>query len=123
MISAAAQRTAEQLINELFDVIDNRRWDQLSRVFAEDGVYERPGYEPLVGLAAIQHFYRYERVVDQGRHDVEHVVSDLGTAACWGRFTGMDRSGRPLDEAFADAYAVTEGKIKHRVTYFYRPAI
>ncbi|MFI5674073.1 nuclear transport factor 2 family protein [Streptomyces cellulosae] len=116
-------RTAEQLVNTLFDIIDNRRWDDLSDVFAEDGVYERPGYDSLVGLAQIERFYRVDRIISSGCHQVEQVVSDLGSAACWGRFTGEDKAGHALHEGFADTYRVVDGKITRRTTYFYRPAI
>ncbi|MBB4684426.1 nuclear transport factor 2 family protein [Amycolatopsis jiangsuensis] len=118
-----APRTAERLVTDLFTVIDERRWDELTDVFAPGCVYERPGYEPLAGLADIEHFYRHIRVISVGRHLVDRVVSDLGSAACWGRFTGEDRSGRSLDEGFADTYLVQDGKIVRRTTYFFRAAI
>jgi Ketosteroid isomerase-related protein len=121
--TTVAGRTAGQLVNILFDIIDNRRWDELSEVFAEDGVYGRPGYEPLVGLAEIERFYRFERIIGSGRHQIEQVVSDLGSAACWGWFTGEDKEGGTLSEGFADTYRVADGKITRRTTYFYRPAI
>ncbi|GHE54057.1 hypothetical protein GCM10018785_24400 [Streptomyces longispororuber] len=116
-------RSAGNLVTELFTIIDAARWDDLGLVFAEDCVYDRPGYDPLRGLAEIEHFYRVERVVATGHHQVRHVVSDLETAACWGRFTGTSRTGAPLDEQFSDAYTVRDGKIISRRTYFYRPAI
>jgi uncharacterized protein len=121
--TASTTRTATDLVTELFDVIDGRRWDDLDVVFAADSVYDRPGYEPLVGLDAIRRFYRNERIIGSGRHFVVHIVSDLGAAACWGRFVGASRTGQPLDEEFADAYMVQGGKIVHRKTYFHRPAI
>ncbi|MFJ8312813.1 MULTISPECIES: nuclear transport factor 2 family protein [unclassified Streptomyces] len=118
-----APRTAERLVADLFAIIDERRWDDLPDVFALDCVYERPGYDPLTGLADIDHFYRHTRIISSGRHQVDRVVSDLGSAACWGRFTGRERSGQPLEEGFADAYLVRGGKIVHRTTYFFRAAI
>ncbi|CAL9367153.1 hypothetical protein SUDANB105_00785 [Streptomyces sp. enrichment culture] len=116
-------RSAENLVTELFSIIDAARWDDLGRVFAEDCVYDRPGYESLRGLAQIEQFYRVERIVAVGRHDVRHVVSDLAVVACWGRFTGTSRTGEHLDEQFADTYNVRDGKIFSRRTYFFRPAI
>jgi ketosteroid isomerase-like protein len=121
--ATSTTRTAEQLVTELFEIIDGRRWDELGSVFADDCVYSRPGYEPLAGLARIQRFYRHERIVAAGGHRIEHTVSDLGTAACWGTFVGESRSGQPLHEGFADTYQVRDGKIVYRRTYFYRAAI
>lgn len=116
-------RSAESLVTELFSIIDAARWDDLGRVFAEDCEYDRPGYEPLRGLARIERFYRVERVIASGCHHVLHIVSDLEAAACWGRFTGTSRSGEALDEQFADTYTVRDGRIVGRRTYFFRPAI
>lgn len=118
-----APRTPQRLITDLFSVIDERRWDELAEVFAPGCVYERPGYRPLSGLADIDHFYRHTRIISSGRHLVDRVVADHGSAACWGHFTGQDRSGRPLEEGFADAYLVQDGKIVRRTTYFFRAAI
>lgn len=115
--------SAEALVTELFTIIDDARWDDLGRVFAEDCVYERPGYEPLHGQARLERFYRTERIIAAGRHEVLRIVSDLDSAACWGRFTGTSRDGAPLDEGFADTYTVRDGRITARRTYFYRPAI
>jgi ketosteroid isomerase-like protein len=120
---ASTEDSAQLLVAELFDVIDGRRWNELGAIFAEECTYLRPGYEPLVGLPRVDQFYRKERNIASGRHQVEHVVSDLGTVTCWGRFVGTSRTGQPLDEEFVDVYRVREGKIIFRKTYFFRPAI
>ncbi|WP_407990582.1 nuclear transport factor 2 family protein [Kitasatospora sp. CMC57] len=114
---------AESLVRHLFDVVDGRRWEGLAEVFAEHAVYERPGYEPLVGLGRISRFYTHERIIASGSHEVDHVTEGLETAACWGRFRGESVSGDPLDEQFADTYVLVDGKITRRKTFFYRPAI
>jgi ketosteroid isomerase-like protein len=119
----SAIRTAEQLVTELFGIIDGCRWDELGSVFADDCIYNRPGYEPIVGLARIQQFYRQERIVASGEHRIENTVSDLGTVACWGTFVGDSNTGQPLKIDFADIYQVHDGKILYRRTYFYRPGI
>lgn len=121
--AALRHRTADMLVRDLFAAVDGRNWHDLHKVFAEDAIYERPGYEPLIGLDRILHFYEYERIIADGRHLVDHVTGALGAAACWGRFQGTSRTGEPLDERFADTYVVEEGKITVRRTYFWRPAI
>jgi ketosteroid isomerase-like protein len=122
-IAPAATRSADKLITELFDIIDGCRWEELGSVFAEDCVYSRPGYEPIVGLAQVRRFYQQERIVASGGHAVECTVSDVGAAACWGRFHGTSKTGDELDEGFADTYRVRDGKIVFRKTYFYRAAM
>lgn len=114
---------ASQLVSELFDIIDGAHWDDLDRVFTDDCVYERPGYPPLRGLDRLRQFYDQERIIAQGRHMVTRVVGDFDSAACWGSFAGVSRSGERLAEEFVDTYSIVDGRIRHRKTFFYRPAI
>ncbi|MEU9030712.1 nuclear transport factor 2 family protein [Streptomyces sp. NPDC048383] len=115
--------SADHLVFRLFQVIDSRSWAELGEVFTEDALYERPGYAPLEGLERIRHFYEHERIIVAGAHEVTQVTGASAAAACWGLFQGTSSDGEPLNEAFADTYLVREGKIEHRKTFFYRPAI
>ena len=55
----------------------------LSReVFTDDIIYERPGYEPLVGIERVIKFYRAERVIVSGRHYLENMVLNEHAGAC-----------------------------------------
>lgn len=123
MSIAAVARPAHVLIHHLFDVIDGRRWDELGAIFAPHCVYHRPGYPTLEGMPRLERFYREERRIRSGKHHVENIVSELGVAACWGRFRGADQAGEPLDEQFADTYVVDGGRIVARKTFFFRAAI
>ncbi|MGI5380732.1 nuclear transport factor 2 family protein [Streptomyces sp. CA-251387] len=123
VLQTPTTRSADALVQGLFEIIDGGRWERLSDFFADDCVYSRPGYEQLVGLERLEHFYRNERGIASGRHHIKYVVSDLEAAACWGRFIGVGKDGSRLDEEFADTYSVRDGKIVERQTFFYRPAI
>ena len=115
---------ARELVARLFGVIDQARFDELGSVFAAEAVYERPGYPLLQGLARIEQFYRHERVIGSGRHEVDSVTcSDTGDVVAVGTFRGESRSGDALTERFADVYRVQDGKITQRTTFFFRPAI
>jgi|SRR6185437_10017326 len=114
---------AGHLVSKLFDIIDSGHWNGLDRVFTDDCVYERPGYPPLRGLNALRQFYAEERIIAEGKHLVERVVGDSDSAACWGTFTGISRSGDQLAEEFADTFLIVDGRIRYRKTFFYRPAI
>jgi uncharacterized protein len=118
-----ADAIAECLIRKMFDTIDIRRWDDLGQCFTVDVVYERPGYEPLFGLDALDHFYRAVRIIASGEHQIERLIAYPDAAACWGRFVGADRNGRPLNERFSDVYELRNGLVARRVTHFFRPAI
>jgi len=114
---------SDDIVKRLFEYVDSRDWDSLCDAFCDDVVYERPGYAPLIGLDSVLHFYREERVIASGQHELENVVANGGSGACWGRFVGMHKNGSPLSERFADVYTFEKGKIKTRKSYFFRPVV
>ena len=114
--------SAKELLAALFETIDTCRWDRLGDVLADDCVCEPSGVaEPLAGLARIERFYRHERPIASGRHQIEEVVVGGDAAACWGRFTGENTSGQPVDIRFADTFAIRAGKIVRRTSYLRGP--
>ena len=110
-------------VRSAFTIIDARDWEKLTQVFCQDIMYERPGYEPLVGYERVKKFYCEERVIVSGTHFLEGVVMNDDQGACWGRFMGKHKNGSSIDERFADAYTFAQGKIKTRKSYFFRPAV
>lgn len=112
-----------RFVEAMFAAIDGRTFDDLPRFFDDAMTYERPGYEPLVGIDEILHFYRNVRVIASGNHRLEEVVWEDGRAACWGRFVGQHKNGSAIDERFADVYTFADGKIATRRSYFFRPAV
>lgn len=113
----------QTLIHDLFRTIDSRDWDRLPDFFATDVVYERPGYPAFAGLERLGRFYREERVIAAGEHQLESVVIDGANAACRGRFIGVHKDGTPIDEMFADFYQLSGNRIAHRKSFFFRPAV
>ncbi|MEO8153074.1 MAG: nuclear transport factor 2 family protein [Rhizobacter sp.] len=114
---------SKKLIADLFAAVDANDWNALSAVLHEDVVYERPGYDPLVGRDRVLYFYANERVVAQGHHEPECVMAEGGVGLCSGRFHGTKKDNTQADERFADVYEFEGGRIRHRITYFFRPAI
>jgi ketosteroid isomerase-like protein len=53
---------------------------------------------------------------------VEPGVRD-GAVVCEGVFVGRLKDGRRVQEAFADSSRLHDGRIRHRRTFFARPAI
>ena len=111
------------VIVDLFRAVDSHDWDGLQKVFHPEIVYERPGYEPFVGIDRVMHFYQHERVLASGAHQIEQIVAEDDHAACWGCFVGARKDGSPADVRFADVYSFEDGKIKTRRSYFFRPAV
>ena len=111
------------LLEAYFQAIDAGDLESLPRFFHRDIVYERPGYDPLVGLDAVMHFYRTRRVIASGKHQVEGIVVEGDAGASWGRFAGARKDGSAIDERFADVYTFTDGKVRTRRSHFFRPAV
>jgi ketosteroid isomerase-like protein len=110
-------------LSDLYQTIDACDWDALEGMLHADVVYERPGYDPLVGRERVLRFYREERLVASGRHEVYGVLHDGDRAACWGRMRGTLRDGSPADVQFSDVYSFQAGKIRTRRSYFFSPAV
>lgn len=119
----ASQQVLAQRITDMFATIDERQWNALDTHFDVDIVYERPGYEPFRGLDRLRAFYERERVIAEGAHRLVLVVVQGEHAACHGRFVGMHRDGSLIDESFADFYTFKDGRVVHRRSFFFRPAV
>lgn len=113
----------EARVRELFARIDDCDWEGLAELFDAEAVYERPGYAPLVGLPRLVQFYRRERQVASGKHELEGVVVDNDAAASWGGMRGTLKDGARADVRFAEIYLFAGGKIKLRRSYFFTPAV
>jgi ketosteroid isomerase-like protein len=112
-----------ELVKNIFECIDGQNWLRLCQYLHPDIIYERPGYEPLVGLPAVIDFYRRHRIVASGRHAVERVLYDNDYVTCWGSFSGSAKNGQKLNARFADVYRLREGRISFRRTFFDSPSI
>jgi len=113
----------KSFITDMFHTIDSRDWEGLRGFFCDDVTYERPGYETIVGLDGLLHFYENVRIIACGQHSLTRVVVDDESGASWGSFAGKHRNGADLGVRFADCYTFEDGKIKTRVSYFFQPAV
>ncbi|MFC0105200.1 nuclear transport factor 2 family protein [Kibdelosporangium aridum] len=113
----------DHLVQRLLKVIDLRDWDQLGTLVTDDVRYDRPGYPTIHGVAQLLDFYRHTRVIADGRHKLESLLTDQTQGFCWGSFEGISRSGEPLFELFADWYVFEADRICRRRSFFYKPAI
>ncbi|WGV25100.1 nuclear transport factor 2 family protein [Halotia branconii] len=113
----------KQLIVTFFAAVDSSDWNLLKNCFDENIIYERPGYQPFIGLDKLLRFYQYERIIASGQHYIEYIVIDNNYGACWGSFIGIHKNGSQLNERFVDVYSFKNGKFKTRRSYFFRPAV
>jgi ketosteroid isomerase-like protein len=113
----------KQKLIEMFEMVDRRLFDKLEMFYTDDVKYERPGYKTLSGVQEIINFYKVTRVIGGGSHTLEGVIEMDDLCCCWGRFSGTSRDGKLLDERFCDVYKFDQGRIAHRITHFFRPAV
>lgn len=119
----ADRNLIRDMIQSYFRIVDAREFEDLRTIFHEKIVYERPNYKPIQGIDSLVHFYKHVRVLVSGTHTVEGLIIDGNQCACWGRFVGEHRNGKPVDVRFADIFHVEDARIIKRITYFYRPAV
>ena len=111
------------LVHDLFRAIDTREFERLREICHPEVTYARPGYEGFAGIDRLLKFYREERVIASGEHQLTAVVVNDTHAACWGRFVGTHRDGSPIDVEFADTYELEDGAIRRRKSVFYVPSV
>jgi ketosteroid isomerase-like protein len=110
-------------IRKMFASIDAMDWATLQDLLHPEVVYERPGFEPLVGSERVMRFYRVERAITRSTHHIEGVVTDDGRGAAWGKADCELADGRWTTIGFAEIYHLANGLIRLRRTHFYVPAV
>jgi ketosteroid isomerase-like protein len=113
----------EQIVTSYYRLVDASEFTRMLELFADDAVYRRPGYAPLVGKPALAEFYLGVRVIDSGRHELSSILVQDGLAAVQGRFAGLLKDGTEVSLCFADFFRFHAGRIVERTTYFDAPAV
>jgi uncharacterized protein len=104
-------------LRSYYEYVDDEAYDALFALFAEEVVYHRPGQEPIEGKGEFERFYRDERPIEAGTHEVDAIYADGDTAVARGRFTGV-LEGEEVAFGFADVHRFDgEGLITERWTY------
>jgi steroid delta-isomerase len=112
-----------EAILKYYQYVDANDVGSLVALFDERAVYQRPGYDPIIGKGALNSFYRGERLIESGRHELRTLVDGGEQVAVEGRFVGRLKDGNEVDVGFADFFSLQEGRIAKRTTYFDRPAV
>lgn len=111
-------------VGRYYELVDAADVSALIDLFAADAVYQRPGYEPIVGHEGLNRFYRDQRLIAHGRHTVTEMVVHGDSVAVQGRFHGVLRSGAEVELRFADFFHLTpELTFSRRDTYFFQPLV
>jgi len=111
-------------VRRYYELVDSGDVSGLIGLFAPDAQYYRPGYPPLVGRAALEHFYREQRVIKEGSHVLSAVVAAGDNVAVHGEFKGLLRNGQQVDARFADFFSFgPDGYFARRDTFFFSPLV
>lgn len=110
-------------IDHFFQAIDSGNWDSLSELLADEVIYERPGYSPLVGKKVVLDFYKNIRIIKTGTHVVKEFIGSDAMLCYHGSFTGESHSGDQLSVDFCDFCNIKDGLLCYRKTFFYTASI
>jgi ketosteroid isomerase-like protein len=110
-------------IHAYYDAVDDGRIDDLLALFADDVVYDRPGQPSIDGKDDLEAFYRRDRPLSEGRHEVRDLLVDDDKVAVRGTYSGV-QDGTDVELGFADVYLFdADGLITERFTYTDRDTI
>lgn len=116
--------TPEETVRRYYTLVDAQQYADLVQLFAEDSVYRRPGYDPLIGRDALISFYSGTRIITGGRHTINELIADGDKVAVAGRFAGTITGGKEVDIRFADFFTLAaDGLIHLRDTFFFAPLV
>ncbi|MBB6118425.1 nuclear transport factor 2 family protein [Nocardiopsis algeriensis] len=110
---------------EVYARVDGGDIGGLLELFSDDVVYERPGYQPIVGRTSFERFYREARVIREGVHTPDSVVvGEDGRVAVQGSFAGVLKDGTSVSLRYADFFTSgPDGRFRRRDTYFFSPMV
>jgi ketosteroid isomerase-like protein len=106
----------EGVVERYYDHVDDGDVDALVALFADDVVYDRPGHDAIEGRDALEQFYREDRPLTDGSHELSTVVVEDETVVVTGKFRGR-QDGERVTLGFADVYEFDGDVIARRKTY------
>ncbi|MER7335182.1 MULTISPECIES: nuclear transport factor 2 family protein [unclassified Micromonospora] len=111
-------------VRRYYELVDKGDVTGMVALFTPDAVYDRPGYDTFKGRAALDDFYRADRVIADGRHTLRATICDGTTVAVQGDFEGVLKSGDHVRLRFADFFEIApDGLFSRRDTYFFAPMV
>ena len=113
-----ATKLLSTTVREYYRNIDRQDLKAALSFYRPDAIYRRPGYDVFVGLQAIYAFYREERVISSGYHELKAVIEDGDMVAAHGTFYGTLSSGELITLRFADFWRFSGLMVLERDTYF-----
>ena len=113
----------ETAVREYYRLVDAGDVAGLLALFADNAPYSRPGYPTMHGRDDLARFYGGDRVIDQGRHTLDRIVTNEPEVAVTGSFEGVLKDGTKVSLRFADFVVFGGPRIVRRDTYFFAPLV
>ncbi|WP_410641723.1 nuclear transport factor 2 family protein [Amycolatopsis sp. lyj-346] len=111
-------------VRRYYALVDSGDIDGLLALFHENASYQRPGYAALTGHAELRDFYRSQRIIAHGRHDIGRLVVAGHTVVVRASFAGVLKDGREVSVRFADFFELSdEARFLERETFFFAPSV
>lgn len=111
-------------VSAYYPLIDAGDIDGVLRLFADDAIYDRPGYPQFHGQSQLRAFYREVRTIESGLHTVENIVALGLSVAVEGTFQGTLKSGAQVSLRWADFWILNSSwQAIRRTTYFHTPLV
>lgn len=118
-----AEFDPEEIVREYYDRVDAEDVEGLLALFADDVRYDRPGQDAIDGIDDLRTFYERDRPLEDGSHEVAHVLVDGRHVAVRGTFSGV-QGGETVSFDFADHHEFdADGLIANRWTYTDRDTV
>ncbi len=108
----------EKIVRKYYDAVDSNDLETLFSVFADNIVYERPGYGPISGMEKFRDFYEANRIIKKGKHTLSNIIVHEPYVVVEGEFHGTLKDGRESYTKFVDVYTFSGKKAVKRHTYF-----
>ena len=112
-----------ETVHDYYAAVDSGDVEAVLSLFAQDCVYERPGYAPLLGHGDMRRFYSEDRVIAEGKHTITTVVEQGTLCAVEGGFEGVLKSGKQVSIRFSDFFEMAGDVIARRRSYFFTPSV
>lgn len=102
---------------DYYDDIDNHKLAKVLRFFDDDANYTRDG-RLISGKTELTRFYRQDRPIASGYHNIEWIKAKEGVVRTKGQFFGFLKSGKEVTVKFLDTFHFAGTKVTKRVTIF-----
>ncbi|GAB97339.1 ketosteroid isomerase-like protein [Kineosphaera limosa] len=107
-----------------YDALDADDMESVLEFFSGDVLYQRPGYQRMVGIDDVRRYYEQGRLIAPGRHVLRTLVVEGNNVAAHGEYEGDLKEGGRRTVGFAAFFVFDgNGRAAEHTTYFFTPSV